>query len=52
MDLAPFADIDPCGYRGLAVTRLRDVGIDAPRGEIESRLVAALDTAICAAAGI
>ncbi len=26
MDLAPFADIDPCGYRGLAVTRLRDLG--------------------------
>ncbi len=49
MDLAPFADIDPCGYRGLAVTRLRDVGIDAPRAEIESRLVAALDAAIGAA---
>jgi lipoyl(octanoyl) transferase len=50
MDLAPFADIDPCGYRGLAVTRLRDLGIDAPRAEIESRLVAALDAAIGAAA--
>jgi lipoyl(octanoyl) transferase len=49
MDLAPFADIDPCGYRGLAVTRLRDLGIDAPRAEIESRLVAALDAAIGAA---
>jgi lipoyl(octanoyl) transferase len=46
MDLAPFADIDPCGYRGLAVTRLRDVGVDAPRAEIEAHLVAALDTAI------
>jgi len=33
MDLAPFADIDPCGYRGLAVTRLRDMGIGAPRAE-------------------
>jgi lipoyl(octanoyl) transferase len=50
MDLAPFADIDPCGYRGLAVTRLRDLGIDAPRAEIESRLAAALDAAIGAAA--
>jgi lipoyl(octanoyl) transferase len=49
MDLAPFTAIDPCGYRGLAVTRLRDLGIDAPRGEIESRLVAALDAAIGAA---
>ena len=27
MDLAPFADIDPCGYRGLAVTQLADFGI-------------------------
>ena len=25
MDLAPFADIDPCGYPGLAVTQLADV---------------------------
>ena len=49
MDLAPFADIDPCGYRGLAVTRLRDVGIGAPRAEIESRLIAALDAALSAA---
>jgi lipoyl(octanoyl) transferase len=49
MDLAPFADIDPCGYRGLAVTRLHDVGIDAPRAEIESQLVATLEAAIDAA---
>jgi lipoyl(octanoyl) transferase len=27
MDLAPFAAIDPCGYPGLAVTQLRDLGI-------------------------
>jgi lipoyl(octanoyl) transferase len=27
MDLAPFSDIDPCGYRGLAVTQLRDLGV-------------------------
>jgi lipoyl(octanoyl) transferase len=26
MDLAPFADIDPCGYPGLAVTQLADLG--------------------------
>ncbi|MEP7276031.1 MAG: lipoyl(octanoyl) transferase LipB [Betaproteobacteria bacterium] len=25
MDLAPFADIDPCGFPGLAVTQLRDL---------------------------
>lgn len=27
MDLAPFARIDPCGYPGLAVTRLADLGV-------------------------
>lgn len=27
MDLAPFAAINPCGYAGLAVTRLKDLGI-------------------------
>jgi len=27
MDLSPFHDIDPCGYRGLAVTQLADVGV-------------------------
>ena len=28
MDLSPFAAIDPCGYPGLAVTRLRDLGMN------------------------
>jgi len=27
MDLAPFADIDPCGYPGLAVAQLTDFGV-------------------------
>ena len=27
MDLAPFADIDPCGFRGLAVTQLAAFGV-------------------------
>jgi lipoyl(octanoyl) transferase len=27
MDLAPFSDIDPCGYKGLAVTQLADLGV-------------------------
>jgi lipoyl(octanoyl) transferase len=29
MDLAPFSMIDPCGYKGLEVTQLRNLGIDA-----------------------
>lgn len=28
LDLAPFADINPCGYAGLRVTRTRDLGLD------------------------
>jgi lipoyl(octanoyl) transferase len=28
MDLAPFHDIDPCGYPGLAVAQVADFGID------------------------
>lgn len=28
MDLAPFADINPCGYPGLAVTQLAAFGVD------------------------
>jgi lipoyl(octanoyl) transferase len=28
MDLSPFDAIDPCGYRGLQVTQLADLGID------------------------
>ena len=27
MDLAPFSDIDPCGFRGLEVTQLVDLGV-------------------------
>lgn len=30
MDLAPFQRINPCGYRGLAVTDLRSLGVQAP----------------------
>lgn len=28
LDLAPFADINPCGHAGLQVTRTRDLGLD------------------------
>jgi lipoyl(octanoyl) transferase len=42
MDLAPFADINPCGYAGLAVTQLRDLNVRAQRCDVEDRLVDAL----------
>ncbi len=43
MDLAPFADIDPCGFPGLAVTQLADCGVmrtvEAAGRELAPRLV-------------
>jgi len=38
MDLAPFSDIDPCGYPGLAVTQLADLGIARTVGEAGAEL--------------
>lgn len=37
MDLSPFAMIDPCGYSGLEVTQLRDLGIDATLATISAQ---------------
>jgi lipoyl(octanoyl) transferase len=31
MDLAPFSAIDPCGYRGLRVTQMKDLGLSTDR---------------------
>ena len=42
VDLAPFGEIDPCGYRGLAVTRTRDLGIAGDAGRLGERLAARL----------
>jgi len=39
MDLAPFRAIDPCGYPGLEVTRLRDLGVAEPSEQAGERLV-------------
>ena len=39
MDLAPFRAIDPCGYPGLAVTQLRDLGIAQSVQEAGERLI-------------
>ena len=38
MDLAPFHAINPCGYQGLEVTQLRDLGVSAPMPEVRARL--------------
>lgn len=39
MDLSPFSAIDPCGYRGLAVTQTRDLGIAGDSRQLAGRLV-------------
>lgn len=38
MDLSPFHAIDPCGYPGLAVTQLRDLGISDAAETVADRL--------------
>jgi lipoyl(octanoyl) transferase len=46
MNLSPFADIDPCGYPGLAVTQLADFAVvrtvDEAGAELAPRLVSRL----------
>ena len=42
MDLAPFSDIDPCGYPGLAVTQTKDLGLPESAPELGDRLVSIL----------
>ena len=42
MDLAPFAAIDPCGYRGLQVTQTRDLGFPETPSKLGDRLARVL----------
>ena len=42
MDLAPFHRINPCGYRGLAVTQLADLGGPGSLARVEDVLLAEL----------
>lgn len=39
LDLAPFAGINPCGYAGMEVTRLKDLGIDLSVEQVCNDLV-------------
>jgi len=39
MDLEPFSRIDPCGYPGLQVTQLRELGIFAGSQEVQALLL-------------
>jgi lipoyl(octanoyl) transferase len=46
MDLAPFGDIDPCGYEGLAVTQLADLGVTAGVAEVADAFAARIAGAL------
>jgi lipoyl(octanoyl) transferase len=46
LDLEPFSRIDPCGFAGLAVTRLRDLGVPLGVAEAGDRLAARLASAL------
>lgn len=43
MDLSPFEHINPCGYPGLQVTQLADLGIDATPATISAPLLAHME---------
>ncbi len=38
MDLAPFAAIDPCGYPGLPVTQMKDLGFSMTKETVRQKL--------------
>lgn len=46
MDLSPFRAIDPCGYPGLQVTQLRDLGIEEQPETVADKLLAKLANGI------
>jgi lipoyl(octanoyl) transferase len=46
MDLAPFRDIDPCGYAGLAVTQLADLGVGLSVPAVQDELARAFARAL------
>jgi lipoyl(octanoyl) transferase len=46
MDLAPFAAIDPCGFPGLAVTQMKDLGFSMSKQQTGERLAKLLSERI------
>lgn len=42
MDLGPFSSIDPCGYKGMPVTQMRDLGLALTPPQTGERLLALL----------
>lgn len=48
MDMAPFAAINPCGYSGLKVTQLRDLGVTDGLEVLRSKLATKLQARLYA----
>lgn len=46
MDLTPFGAINPCGYPGLEVTQLRDLGVSDPAEAVADKLLDRLTAGI------
>ncbi|TAK60392.1 lipoyl(octanoyl) transferase LipB [Methylobacter sp.] len=46
MDLRPFAHINTCGYPGLAVTQLADLGVTVSNAELANPVTEAIITAV------
>ena len=46
MDLSPFSHINPCGYAGLEVTQLKDLGIDEGIDEVAKGLLCCLQQSL------
>lgn len=46
MDLQPFNNINPCGYPGLQVTQLSELGVNLSTAELARSVVHAITTAI------
>lgn len=46
MDLAPFTHINPCGYQGLEVTQLADLGVTESPDQVAERLRIHLEKAL------
>lgn len=42
MDLTPFKSINPCGYKGLKITQMHDLGTTTPIPDIKERLICCL----------
>ncbi len=50
MDLSPFKGINPCGYQGLEVTQLRDLGITEQFSQVSADFLSYLTTTLCTSA--